>query len=443
MRLAPLLLLASLAACASAPPAAPGAEPGSPVSANVQEDVVAELGRLREAFASGTHADRLRRLEAVDRLTSSYPTIVLNLARERAIAGDAAGALAALERLAPMGLAAPVAEDTAFAELRALPAFRSVAERLARNAAPLVRGDTAWVADDPDLLPESVAYDAAERAWYLGSLARHKVVRVERDGGLRDFAVMEGRGRVIGIKVDAPRRRLWALETTVDTAAPRTYGATGGWTSLRGYDLASGREIARHAPPDRERPHLFNDLAISPAGDVYLTDLYGNAVWRLAEGADSLEMLASGPRFHWPNGITLSPGGTRLYVAHLEGISAVDLPSGRLTPLSHPPAAATSAVDGLYACGRSLVAVQHMADFQQVVRFVLSPSGDSIVSAEALERRHPAHVDPTTGVMIGDTLFYVANAQFRRLGPDHTLAPTTRPHGPVILRLPMPERCAS
>jgi uncharacterized protein (UPF0261 family) len=82
-----------------------------------------------------------------------------------------------------------------------------------------------------------------------------------------------------------------------------------------------------------------------------------------------------------------------------------------------------------------------MADFQQVSRFVLSAAGDSIVSMEALERSHPAYADPTTGVMIGDTLFYIANAQFRRLRPDHSLAPAQRPHGSVILRLPMPERC--
>lgn len=124
---------------------------------------------------------------------------------------------------------------------------------------------------------------------------------------------------MIGIKIDAARRRLWMLETTIDSAAPRTYGGIGGWTSLRGYDLATGRETARHAPADRERPHLFNDLAVSAGGDVYVTDFFGNAVWSLREGADSLELLARGARFHWPNGITLSADGSRLYARTWRG----------------------------------------------------------------------------------------------------------------------------
>jgi len=430
VRRLPPILIAIILACV--PPRSASAQASA---SGAEEDVVEALGRMRDAFRSGNQADLLRHLETIDRLTSNHPIIVHQLARARAMLGDTAGALAALHRLAPMGLAAPIAADSAFRILRSHPDFGRIAEDLARAAAPLVRGDTALVANDPDLLPESVAFDSVERAWYLGSLARHKVVRVAADGSARDFAAAEGRGRVTGIKVDAPRRRLWMLETTIDSAAPRTYGGIGGWTSLRGYDLATGREIARHAPADRETPHLFNDLAISPAGDVYVTDLFGDAVWRLREGADSLEMLARGPRFHWPNGIALSLDGSRLYAAHIEGISAIDPRTGAVTPLPHPPAAPMADIDGLYACGSSLIAIQRMADFQQVSRFVLSPSGDSIVAMEAVERGHPAYVDPTTGVMVGGDLFYIANAQFRRLLPDHTLAPAARPHGTVLLRL--------
>ncbi|HEU4455549.1 MAG TPA: hypothetical protein VFR81_20970 [Longimicrobium sp.] len=430
MRHLPPLLLAAVLACVATRPAPAQTPPAA------QEDVITGLERMRDAFGSGNQADLLRHLESVDRLTSNHPIIIYQIARTRAALSDTAGALAALERLAPMGLAAPIARDSAFRILHSHPDFGRIAAHLARAAAPLVRSDTAFVAADPDLIPESVAYDPVERAWYLGSLARHKVVRVGADGSARDFAVVEGKGRVIGIKIDAPRRRLWMVETTIDGTAPRTWSGTGGWTSLRGYDLATGREIARHAPADRERPHLFNDLAVSAAGDVYVTDLFGNAVWRLRPDADSLEMLARGPRFHWPNGITLSPDESRLYVAHLEGISTVDPRTGALAPLPHPPAAAMADIDGLYACGTSLIAIQRMADFQQVSRFVLSPSGDSIVAMEAVERGHPAYVDPTTGVMVGGDLFYIANSQFRRLAPDHTLAPAPRPHGTVILRLP-------
>ncbi|HEX8692676.1 MAG TPA: hypothetical protein VF746_09670 [Longimicrobium sp.] len=431
-RILPILALVAVSACRP-----PSARAQTPVA---QEDAIEVLGRMREAYGAGAHPELLRHLQTLDRLTSNHPLLIYELARAYALTGDTVRALATLERLAPMGLGVPVMRDTAFTALRGSAAFRGLADRLAANAAPLVRSDTALALGDPDLLPESIAYDPVERAWYLGSLAHHEVVRVAPDGSVRDFAAMEEKGRVIGIKVDAPRRRLWVLETTWDTAAPRTYGGTGGWTSLRGYDLRTGREVARHAPPDRGA-HLFNDLAVSSRGDLYVTDVHGNAVWRLRAGADALEPLARGPRFHWGNGIALSPDESRLYAAHLEGISVVDPRTGRMEPLRHPPAVAMADVDGLYACPGSLVAVQRMAHFQQVTRFVLSPAGDSIVAAEVLERSHPAYVDPTTGVVVGDSLFYIANAQFRRLQDDLTLRPAERPHGTVVLRLPIGPGC--
>ncbi len=425
--------LAALAGCAApAPPPAPAPEPA---------DVVAALTRARDARLAGDRAGFVRYVRAADSLAPAHPALLLSLARGYAGAGDAEGAYRALERLAAYGLAADVAADGDFALVRGRPGFRELAGRLAAGAAPVVRSDTALVVADPDLIPESVAYDPVNGAFYLGSLAHNKVVRVAPDGSVADFARVGPAGRVIGVRIDPRRRHLWAVTVIRDPRAPRTFAGTGGRTALLQYELDTGRLLQRYPPGEDAYPHAFNDVVVAPGGDVYVTDHFGNAVYRIPAGSDRLQLFhGGGPRFHWPNGLDLAPDGKRLYVAHVEGITVLELESGRATPLSRPDGVAMADVDGLYACEGALVAVQRMPDFEQVARFRLSPSGDAVTAVEVLERRHPAYAQPTTGVVVGSSLYYVASSHFARLS-DGRLTPAAKPAASVVLRLPLGAEC--
>lgn len=436
----PVLLVAAASACGiAAPPPAPAhARP-------VTEPVASPLDPLtaaREARAAGDARGFASAVARADSLAPGHPNLLHTLARAYAAAGEPAAALATLRRLAPFGDARDVARDTAFASLHHDTVFRRVAAELAANAAPLVRSDTAFVVPGPDLIPESIAHDPAADAWFLGSLVEPRVVRVGAGGTVSDLARHGGPGRTIGLKVDARRRRLWAAVVEWDSAAPpASYTGVRARTALHAYDLTTGTLLRRFEPGDG--PHLFNDLDVAADGTVYVTDHNGHAVWRARPTAQQLERVdVPSPGFHWPNGIALAPDGDRLYVAHLEGISVVDVASGARTPLPHPATMPLADTDGLYACRGFLIAIQRVSAFEQVLRLDLSADGGSVTHAEVLERRHPAYVDPTTGVLIGDTLFYIANSQFRRLSPDgRSVTPDPDSTGTVILGLPLGERC--
>lgn len=434
------LLLALTAGCAGvarrtvSPP--PAAERGL--------DLLEELGNARQARASGDTRAFLRALARADSLAPGHPNLMYTLAKAYASAGQPGAALTTLRRLAPFGAAHDVSRDSAFASLRADTTFLRVAAELAAHAAPLVRSDTALVVPEPDLIPESIARDPATGAWYLGSLVQARIVRVAPGGDLSEFARVDRPGRTIGIKVDASRRRLWAAVVEWDSTAPAAaYTGVRARTALHAYDLAGGSLLRRYEPQDGRGPHLFNDLDIAADGTVYVTDHNGHAVLRARWSSDRLERVdIPSPGFHWPNGIALAPDGRRLYVAHLEGISTVDLPGGRRTSLARPGSVPLADTDGLYACPGDLVAIQRIAGFEQVLRLRLEPGGRRVADAEVLERHHPAYQDPTTGVVVGDTLFYIASSQFRRLSPDgRTAAPAPEPGGTVILRLPLGIRC--
>jgi hypothetical protein len=55
-----------------------------------------------------------------------------------------------------------------------------------------------------------------------------------------------------------------------------------------------------------------------------------------------------------------------------------------------------------------------------------------------LDASHPDYQVPTTGVLVGDTLFYVATAQLEAIRPGGTVAPADSMRENVILRLVIP-----
>ncbi len=117
--------------------------------------------------------------------------------------------------------------------------------------------------------------------------------------------------------------------------------------------------------------HEFNDLAIAPAGDVYLTDTPAGMVWHLANGAADLTRLSE--RFEFANGIALSSEGSLLYVSTFpDGITVLDLKPGIVTPIGRPTNLCLATIDGLYFHGGALIAIQNGFMSPQVVRFSLT-----------------------------------------------------------------------
>ena len=444
------LALAALGALgALAAPTALNAQSPSSAEAQPPANVGEAFARAQQALSARDYRALQRALRAALAFAPDDAAALYHLARAEALTGDGAAAVATLERLAPQGAARDVAADSAFAALRALPHFQAVARRLAASAAPVVRSDTAFVLADPDFIPEGIAHDPGDDAFYVGSLHRRNILRVARDGAVSEFAKpgQDNLGQVLGLRVDGAARRLWVATLVIDSAAPRFARGTGGWAALHAYDLRTGRLVRRYAAPDSSRPHLLNDIALAPGGDLYVTDSEGNALYRLRAGADRLEPVHAGTRdFTYPNGVAVAADGTSLYVAHWEGMSTLAFAgaaAGRVTRVAAPPGLPTGNVDGLYACPGGLIAVQRLLDFQQVTWFDLGPGGGAIAGARALERRHPAHDAATTGAVARGALYYIANAQLGRLRDDGQLAPAREPRGTVVLRLPLDGACGA
>lgn len=146
------------------------------------------------------------------------------------------------------------------------------------------------------------------------------------------------------------------------------------------------------------------------------------------------------------------PGGRRRTIAEwqtaaspLPGLRVVDGATGRVRNIRDQHGLEIPMIDGLYSlpgagAQRCLIGIQTAIGYTQVVRIVLDSLEARSGRVTVLERMHPAYEEPTTGVMVGDTLVYVANSQLSRLDTRGRIARTPQ-RETILLRLPV--RCAA
>lgn len=133
----------------------------------------------------------------------------------------------------------------------------------------------------------------------------------------------------------------------------------------------------------------------------------------------------------FPNGIVLTPDDSHLYVAHVEGISAVDVRTGKRVKLAIPSDAAVNSIDGLVWDRNDLLGIQSNPYLARVARIRLADDGLSVREVATMSSRPPAGLNLKTGVVVSDQ-FYMA-AEFR----EELAAPGQAERHSHILRTPV------
>ncbi len=381
-----------------------------------------------EEYRAKNYPAFLENLERAARVGPPRHTWLMHqLARAYSLNGMTAEASKLLGELADMGLGADGLEHEDFGRLRAAPGWPELSKKMGAARAPVVRGRTAFVIPDPDLMPEGIAYDPRRRTFYLGSIYKSKIVALDPAGRRRDFKASGegGLANVLGMRVDARRRLLWVCSNTREGAA-----------SVFKYALDSGELKGKYTLDERPARRQFNDIALSRRGDAYVTDSLGAAVYEIRAGAERPRPLVKLEPGIYPNGVALSADERRLYVATAAGILIVDIGAGTVAELARGENVATVGVDGLYLHRGSLVAVQNATPApDRVIRLLLSADGRKAERARVLESNHPDYALPTTGVVVGDELFYVANTQIDRMGAAGQIRPDAKLRDLILLRL--------
>jgi hypothetical protein len=334
-------------------------------------------------------------LAALKSLLPGNPRILYNLAAADAHLGYTEKALTELTDLAGAGLIYDFAADGDFASLRESPRFAAILHQVELNRKPIARASPVAALPESDLLPEDLAYDAKTRRFLVASVTTCKIVTA--DGKL--FAKSDW--PVMALRVDAHRRILWAATGFVDNCR-QCNPADKGKTALLAFSLDSGALI-RHV--DSPVEGLLGDMTIGRSGDLFVSEGYHGAVFRLRVNAAALERLDTPGEFPSPQTPALSADERTLYVPdYVRGIAAMDLKTRAVRWLQPANNIVVSGIDGFYRYGNSFLAIQNGVKPERLVLF----SAD-LKKQQVLEANTPGLGEPTHGVFLGDIFYFLAN----------------------------------
>lgn len=296
----------------------------------------------------------------------------------------------------------------------------------------------AFTIPERDLIPEGITYDPISKAFFVGSMYKRKIVRIDSAGNVSDFT---GEGQdlltsVIGMKVDAEHQVLWAVHTGPIYIPGKGLTDQAMWTTgLFKYDLESHRLLRKYFPAKGSDKNGFNDLVLGSKGDVYVTATSLGAVYHLNPRTDSLILFLKNPDFMGANGICLSPDERTLFVATDKGITTIDLKSSNYTFLATSDSMETGGIDGLYFYHNSLVAVQNGFKPTPIYQFFLDKNLKRITHRKLLVQNPPEYKSPTTGVIVGDWFYYIANSQMGKFTPEGIIFPLEKLQNVFIVKI--------
>ena len=367
-----------------------------------------------EAVAAAGRADWPAYLSALERAllaAPGHPALERRRAEALAQLGRADEAIAGLRGLAGWGVRFKLEDNELLAPLRTHTGWEGVVGAAAAARAPLGAMSPSFTVARDNYIPEGIAWDPKRDVFYVGSVARHMIVRVDRAGVTADFIATDEYGFLagLGLAVDAARDRLWAV-STVPADDPGFATGTAGRSAIHVFDLATGGLVWSWTSRADDLPG-FNDVCVLPDGGAAVSASdRGQVVRFAADGGDPVALTAPGA-VPAANGLCVAPDGAHLYVSAWGlGIMRVDLAGGGVETACVPGAAFTTVgVDGLYCVGGALVAVQNYGGLDRVARFTLR--GDGLIEACAtLVARQAMFDDPTTGAPARDGFHFIANS---------------------------------
>jgi len=155
------------------------------------------------------------------------------------------------------------------------------------------------VLSSPDSVPEGVAFDPIERAFYASSLQGGSLVKVAADSTETVFRAADGQASIGGIKVDAQQRRLWVCAQIGEGIDNRV------WM----FDLETGNVDMEFLLGAITTNGSCNDLALDSAGIAYVTDPRNPMIYKLNGDTGEADVLAMDPLLADETGINLGLNG--------------------------------------------------------------------------------------------------------------------------------------
>lgn len=270
-----------------------------------------------------------------------------------------------------------------------------------------------FVIEEKDLVPEGIAYSKIKDAFYLTSIAKSKIIELDRKSGRQTDFIKErefGYTPGVGIFVDDKRNLLYAI---------------GGYfmlgdslSSLFIFDLSTKKLLKRYNLPGE---HFLNDMIEDEKGNIYLTDTKGSSIFVLNEEKDSLELFYRSAEIESPNGIAISDDNNRLYIAsHPKGVRILDISTKKILN-GVDTLGISQGIDGLEFYKNNLYAIQNgvAANSDNFRKLILNQAQDEIVDVKVIDSHTPDLNVPLTFCLTENRVIIIGNSNLQYLNQEN------------------------
>jgi len=301
----------------------------------------------------------------------------------------------------------------------------------------------AFTIPEKDLIPEGIAHDPMTNKLYVSSTFKRKIIEIDMTTGQSKEFIREGQDEipgVLGMRIDAKRRHLWACAATAGEAMPvRGLEEITDQTGLYQYDLSTGKLLMRYTLDRDTIFHFINDVVVSPEGTVYVTDTGAGKIYK-ASSNGKLDVVFSFDAYY-PNGIDITDDGDLVIAVYGNPNGLVRLnPNTKAWSLMELPSGEQVGADGLYFHKNSLIAIQPSSRDRMVAVYNLRDKHFVDKIQTIVDSNHTALSQPTTGVIVAGEFYFVANSQlqhFRKLFKTGTYSMDAL-NDVVILKVKLP-----
>ncbi len=373
-------------------------------------------------------------LERIQKLRKDRPgdgMLVFYEALVRIGLGEREPAFELLHTLSGRKLGLVPVRDAGFDAVWDDPKFQAIRQELQSEETKTPAAPVAFRLKDPKLIPEGIAYDAAGKRFFLGSIAERKIVVTDGKGAARDFSQASDKlDAVLGLTVSPTDGQLYAVSTNGFEESAKTERRN----AVVCYNLKTGALTGRFAAHEAMQ---LNDLVVASDGTIYATDSASGTLFRKKRDENALTPFGQTGALRGANGIALSADG-KLYVTLSAGIARVDTSTGEPTRLPQPDTIVTGGCDGLYWRDGDLFGIQNTTNPGRVIRMALIDDGTKINGLTVLQSSdHPDFAEPTTAAMTNDALYVIGNSYVGHYQPDGSIQHPEELKGTAIIAVPL------
>ncbi|HKY34976.1 MAG TPA: hypothetical protein VJN18_03450 [Polyangiaceae bacterium] len=271
----------------------------------------------------------------------------------------------------------------------------------------------------PALYPETIEYNSSDDTFLLSSVRDGAIYKVDQAGKVSLLVDDPRLCSVLGIAVDAGRRRIWAVNSDLGAGIKPSAAGPKKLAGVGVYDLDSGKPLNYvDLTPLLDGPHLVNGIALDTSGNAFITDSFSPVIYRVtSEGSASI--FLKDDRFSGTavnlNGLIVHPDGYLLVIKKSDG-TLFKVPLDRPTAFSKVGVDQTFVGgDGLNLVGKQdlVIIANRTPEGSSNSAFSLS-SEDGWVTAKVKSVQQLGDVYPTTAVLRNRTL-HVLHSKLNQL----------------------------